>query len=54
MWKLLKKLVEKWACHHQWGLEVERNVNGGMYRASYTSYTYICKNCGKFKRWKSS
>jgi len=48
----IKRLLDKWSCKHNWKLEHERDVLCEFGR--YTSYTYICQNCGKFKRWKSS
>lgn len=57
MLKLIKKLLEKWACKHQWEKILERDVKvRGEYGSyeKYTSITYCCKNCGKFKRWESS
>jgi hypothetical protein len=49
----IKRLLEKWSCSHSWKLELERYVNSD-YGGKYTSYTYICEKCGKFKRWRSS
>lgn len=53
MWRLILRIFEKMACHHEWQKEIERDVNDG-WGGRYTSYTYVCKKCGKFKRWKSS
>ena len=57
MWNVLIGLINKWACMHQWEKLFERDKQvrsdfGG--ERNYTSITYCCKKCGKFKRWKSS
>jgi hypothetical protein len=46
------KLLQKWSCMHNWELKISRDVKS--YSETYTSYTYVCEKCGKFKRWKSS
>lgn len=52
MWQALIKLVEKWACRHEWErkeawIEVESNKYG--YR-NHDVTLYVCKKCGKFKK----
>jgi len=54
MWKAIANLINKWACMHQWDKLFERDVKNLGSNENYTSITYCCKNCGKFKRWKSS
>lgn len=47
MKEILKKLIDKWACSHDWELVKEVPVNtdfGGM----YISLIFVCKKCGKF------
>lgn len=46
MKKLIISLLNKWMCMHDWKLLSERR--------SYTSFTYCCTKCGKFKKIKSS
>lgn len=48
MWKVLKSLVSKLACRHQWVLEktVASTWQGDI--IGY-EYIYICKCCGKIK-----
>jgi len=52
MKKLLISILEKIACKHEWECALETIVRDGDDR--YTSLTYICTKCGKFKRWRSS
>ena len=52
MWKALIKLVEKWACMHEWKHWQEVNVTSDCGR--YQIHHFVCKKCGKFKRVKSS
>ena len=52
MWKALIKLVEKWACRHEWQvLEnwIEEEYRG-RFSYSYDVTLYVCKKCGKMKR----
>ena len=42
MWKALIRLVEKWACCHEW--EYEFNTTTGI--------TKTCQKCGKIKKIK--
>lgn len=53
MWKALIKLVEKWACCHEWELWRTVNVQGAC-DDYYQMHHFVCKKCGKFKRIKSS
>ena len=52
MWNALIGLINKWACMHNWENIYERDVENS-FGSRYTSLTYCCKKCGKFKRWKS-
>lgn len=52
MKKLIISLLNKWMCMHDWKLLSERDVVG--FERSYTSFTYCCNKCGKFKKIKSS
>ena len=49
----MKEWIIRLLCSHVWTLEMKRDVLDG-FGGQYTSYTYICEKCGKFKRWKSS
>ena len=49
MWKALVKLVEKWACHHEWEQWKTVNVNHDIF-GTYAYFHFYCKKCGKFKR----
>lgn len=51
MWQVLIKLVEKWACRHEWEHWQEVNVTSDLGR--YQIHHFVCKKCGKFKRVKS-
>lgn len=51
MWKALVKLVEKWACMHEW--EHWKTVDVETDFGNYTIYHFVCNKCGKFKRVKS-
>lgn len=51
MWQALIKLVEKWACTHEWEMWSETRVRSFN---DYTIYHFVCKKCGKFKKVKSS
>ena len=46
MWKALIKLVEKWACKHEWHLRTE------SYENFHTRQVWICWKCGKIKKIK--
>lgn len=51
MKEAFKKLIDKWACHHEWKLWHEVNVRddfGGHYKV----FHFYCKNCGKTKKIK--
>lgn len=53
MWEALIQLVNKWSCMHQWHNILEKRVES-IYGERFTSITYCCKKCGKFKKVKSS
>ena len=44
MWKALIKLVEKWACRHEWEHWQEVNVTSDLGR--YQIHHFVCKKCG--------
>lgn len=52
MLELIKKLIDKWVCHHEWKkwdeLQVETDF-GDLYTVTH----FVCKKCGKFKKIKS-
>lgn len=52
MKQLILELLDKWACKHDWACILETDVHG-EFGDRYTSLTYVCRGCGKFKRWKS-
>lgn len=48
---LLKQILEKWACKHEWEVWDKVNVKddfGGRYTVTH----FVCKKCGKFKKVK--
>lgn len=57
MMNLIKKILEKWACKHEWELfkdvsMEERSMLGT--RLTYHIWHFICKRCGEFKQVRSS
>lgn len=58
MWKALIKLVEKWACGHEWKQFGDRvktygfnYIEGGISKQpTKIEQTLICNKCGKIKR----
>lgn len=46
MWQALIKLVEKWACKHEWHLRTE------IYENFHTRQVWVCWKCGKIKKIK--
>lgn len=56
MLNLIKQLLEKWACKHEWKLEIKSPVyltrNGEQIgkhpKAIY--YVYVCQKCGKLEK----
>lgn len=52
MWKALISILEKWGCKHSYK-EVFRTRVTDDFGGSYTSLTYCCQGCGKFKKVKS-
>lgn len=53
MKELLKKIIEKWACMHEWNAWHTVNVETD-YGDRYSVFHFMCKKCGKFKKIKSS
>lgn len=51
MKEAIKKLINKWACHHEWKLWHKINVcdDFGGY---YTVFHFRCTKCGKIKKVK--
>ena len=50
MWEILKQMLSKLACMHDWKLEKAiRWYNDDNEPVAYT-HIYICKKCGKFKK----
>lgn len=56
MIQLIKNILIKWGCLHQWKLERESAVYEEFADPIpiYRSLIYICTKCGKFKKIKSS
>lgn len=53
MKEILKKLIDKWCCHHEW--EIWRKVDvEGDWGNTWTVYHLVCKKCGKLKKVKSN
>ncbi len=52
MKEMIKKLFEKWACMHEWGVHCDIVVMGEFYRNEVVGHkrTLICKKCGKIKK----
>lgn len=52
MWKALIKLVEKWACCHEWeNRHITRSYKNDYDKMpSKVELTLICKKCGKIKK----
>jgi hypothetical protein len=55
MIELIKVLIEKWACMHDWKCisKTEVFINDDDKIPAYNKYLFCCKKCGKFKRVKS-
>lgn len=43
MWEIIKNILIKKACFHEWKLEKEDHY------CSHYQYIYICQKCGKIK-----
>ena len=43
MWEIIKNILKKKACFHEWKLVKEHRF------ASHFHYIYICQKCGKIK-----
>lgn len=54
MWKALVKLVEKWACCHEWKTYHKTYTYENDYdkRPWKVEHTLICQKCGKIKKIK--
>lgn len=52
MLELIKNLLIKWSCSHDWEQleEVCTYANGLAKRPWKRTYLYRCKKCGKFKK----
>lgn len=44
MKNLLKQMLEKWACKHQWKVLAGTEYSDGI------QYLFVCKKCGKMKK----
>lgn len=44
MWKIIKDILKKKACFHEWKLVKEVKIGVMHYH-----YIYICQKCGEFK-----
>lgn len=56
MKQLIKAMIRKVLCRHEWTYLFERGVRGYNEYGFYESYTvkhYACKKCGKYKKIKS-
>lgn len=49
MIELIKNLLRKWGCMHEWEFYKERTVVT-EFGGRYFLHTFICKKCGKFKQ----
>lgn len=43
-------LINKWACKHKWDHTIDTAVTTD-YGKEYHIHTFICSECGKFKKW---
>lgn len=52
MIEAIKRILDKIGCRHEWQLfrEIPVDTNGGCYH----KFIFICKKCGKFKKFKSN
>ena len=44
MWEIIKDILRKKACFHEWKLVKEDRM------CAHFHYIYICQKCGEFKR----
>lgn len=51
MKELLKQLINKWTCHHEWEKWDMVHVYTDL-GSSYDVTHFVCKKCGKFKKVK--
>lgn len=50
--KAIINLINKWACHHDWELKKEIEVECAGEIVNH-KFIYVCKKCGKFKTLNS-
>lgn len=54
MWEIVKQILEKLACKHEWKLTGIHRVYGYDYQEGdlpiKVTIDYLCEKCGKFKR----
>lgn len=52
MWQALIKLVEKWACRHEWeNYRTTKSYENASDKFPWkVEHTLICKKCGKIKK----
>lgn len=52
---ILKDIITKLSCHHQWKVEAKCKVSKrdeNFIKNEYVRITYICEKCGEFKQIK--
>jgi len=52
MWQIIKRILLKRACYHEWELYKEVNVVNDSGQNVRFEHTMLCKKCGKFKKIK--
>lgn len=50
---VLKELISKWACRHEWQKWDTVRVSDDFGNTWHVTH-FVCKKCGKFKKVKSS
>lgn len=53
MIEVLKQLLDKLACHHDWQLIRDVHVTTD-FGGAYNSLIFVCNKCGKFKKMKTN
>ena len=51
MKELIKQILSKWGCHHDWEVHNQMKVESDL-GGYYWRETLICNKCGKIKRIK--
>lgn len=52
--KYIEQIIKKLFCLHKWEIWKEVNVTDDSYGEKYKIFHFECKECGRFKRIKSS